>query len=105
MAHLSARTDPDLRNTSKNLQASGIEPATSIALPVPAWSRGFISMSRMMSLAICSRRSRLDRTRCKVPHRCFSVALATGVSPLVFASNQASIFSGALMRWSMSRAS
>ena len=80
-------------------------PATSIALPWPSIRRGRVLMSSRMSATIIDSRDWLERTRCIVPHFCFSCARARSFKPLVFDSNQSSTFFGEVIRWSMSRAS
>ena len=79
--------------------------ATRIALPRSLERRGFTLKSKMMSLTTRSMRDRELSTFCIVPHFFLSSSLCQSFSPLVLASNHASILSSEPSRWSMSRAS
>ncbi len=76
-----------------------------MALPRSLDRRGFTLKSKTMSLTTRSMRDLELSTFCIVPHCFFSSSFCQSFSPLVLASNQASILSSEPSRWSMSRAS
>ena len=78
---------------------------TSSALPWPLFRRSRVSMSIRMSATIFSSRLFAESTCCIVPQRCLSRAFAMSVRPPVLASNHWSTLPGAVISWSMSRAS
>src|SRR5271169_4779741 len=65
--------------------------ATRIALPRSLDKRGFTLKSKMMSATTRSMRALELSTFCIVPHLLFNSSFCQSLSPLVLASNQASI--------------
>jgi hypothetical protein len=64
-----------------------------MALPRSSDRRGLTLKSKMTSVTTRSMRERELSTACIVPHLCFSSVFRQPFSPLVLASNQASILS------------
>ena len=76
-------------------------------MALPRWleRRGLTLKSKTMSFTTRSMRDLELSTICLVPHCFFNASFCQSFSPLVLASNQASILSSDPRRCSMSRAS